>query len=209
MPELETTDGDRAASDALFPVPQGSLVATVPGWPKVWSATASRIHRWRVPPNWSPRDWREEIDAESIATACQAIRVFDATRGGSLSRFVYYQILAKAMSRYRKEWSFALHFGAGRDAVEWLPEARPQAETEARERLFRTVTRLPEPDQRLIEFLFWEGRSEQEIGGGLGITKQAVNKRKCRILLELRRAIQKSEESTKKSGCHLGGLRNL
>jgi DNA-directed RNA polymerase specialized sigma24 family protein len=192
MRELATTDGDRAFGQALCPAPQGSLVARMPGWPKVWAASASRIHRWRVPPHWSRRDWREEIDAESIAAACQAIRVFDAKRGSSLSRFVYFQILAKAMSRYRKEWSFALHFGPGRDIVESLPEARVQAGAEAQERLFRTVTRLPEPDRRLIEFLFWEGRSEQEIGCGLGITKQAVNKRKWKILLELRRAIQES-----------------
>jgi RNA polymerase sigma factor (sigma-70 family) len=49
------------------------------------------------------------------------------------------------------------------------------------------MTDLPEDDRRLIECLFWEGRTEQDIAGRLGITQQAVSKRKRKILLKLRR----------------------
>ena len=80
----------------------------------MWAGTAYRIHGWRVPPHWSSRDWREEIDAESIAAACQAIKAFDPARGLCLSRFARHQMLAKAMARYRKEWNFALRLAAAR-----------------------------------------------------------------------------------------------
>ena len=40
-----------------------------------------QISSWRVPPNWSPRDWLEELSAELVAAASEAERDFDPTRG--------------------------------------------------------------------------------------------------------------------------------
>ena len=51
------------------------------------------------------------------------------------------------------------------------------------------INDLPEPDRNLIECLFWEDRTEREIAGRLGITQQAVSKRKHRILDELRETL--------------------
>ena len=145
-----------------------------------------------VPPHWSARDWWEEIDAESLAAACQAVRVFDPTRGMCLSNFAYHQILAKAMARYRTEWSFALRIGrvwAGIDPPEESMTTATDVETQ--ERLLASVTGLTRTDRRLLERLFWDGQSEEAVAKELGITKQAINKRKWKILLGLRRSIEK------------------
>ena len=37
-------------------------------------------HTWRVPPNWSPRDWCEELKAEASAATWEAERDFDPAR---------------------------------------------------------------------------------------------------------------------------------
>ena len=149
-----------------------------------------RTHAWRTPPRWCPRDWLEEIDAESIASACQAIRIFEPDRGPSLESFVYHRVLAGALSRYRKEWSHALRCirspslkveAKGTDEVDDQDAAAVEEK-----RIRRSMIDLPEKDRRLIECLFWEGRTEKDVAGGLGITQQAVNKRKRRILVQLR-----------------------
>ena len=67
-----------------------------------------RTHGWRTPPRWCPRHWSEEIDAKSIASACQAILIFEPDRGPSLESFVYHRVLSGALVRYRKEWGYAL-----------------------------------------------------------------------------------------------------
>ena len=96
---------------ALSKSMNGWLKHHMKDWPKVWAASTGRIHGWRVPPRWALADWWEEIDAESIAAACHAIRIFDPHRGPKLESFVYHQILASALSRYRQEWTYALRYG--------------------------------------------------------------------------------------------------
>ena len=44
------------------------------------------------------------------------------------------------------------------------------------------MTGLSEADRRLIEHLFWEGWTEAKVAGRLGISQQAVSKRKRKIL---------------------------
>jgi RNA polymerase sigma factor (sigma-70 family) len=163
-------------------------------WPRIWASFTNRTHSWRVPPRWSLIDWWEEIDAESIAAACHAIRIFDPSRGPTLSNFVYHQILAGALTRYRQEWTYALRYGfaPSEDPSSDLADDRLAIEQEE-EKLMQSLTRLPEADRRLLERLFWEGSTEAEIAMGLGITQQAVSKRKRRILTVLRRSFKHTE----------------
>jgi DNA-directed RNA polymerase specialized sigma24 family protein len=56
------------------------------------------------------------------------------------------------------------------------------------------MTDLPDSDRQLIERLFWQGFTETEIAGGLGISQQAVSKRKRRILTALRRILDRKEK---------------
>jgi RNA polymerase sigma factor (sigma-70 family) len=168
------------------------LLGKVPEWQRVWDATTSRIYGWRIPPHWSWQDWREEIDAEVFAAAYQAVSIFDPERGKCLSRFIYHRILSQSLARYRREWTFALRVTsatAWQDPPEKLTSASSDMET--RERLLARVTGLATADRRLLEWLYWDGKSEEAIANVLGITKQAINKRKWKILLKLRRSFQK------------------
>jgi RNA polymerase sigma factor (sigma-70 family) len=168
------------------------LLGKVPEWPGVWAATTSRIYGWRIPPHWSRQDWREEIDAEVLAAAYQAVSIFDPERGRCLSKFIYHRILSQSLGRYRREWRFALRV---KSATHWddPPEKvrSAPADIEARERLLARVTGLATADRRLLEWLYWDGNSEEAVANRLGITKQAINKRKWKILLKLRRSEQK------------------
>jgi RNA polymerase sigma factor (sigma-70 family) len=183
------------ASVALSQSMNGWLKNRLPNWPRVWAACVGRTHSWRVPPRWNRSDWWEEIDAESIAAACHAIRIFDPNRGPDLGSFVYHQILASALSRYRQEWTYAIRYGspASEDGGVTPPEDRFAIEQE-REELKRTMTSLSEADRSLIQHLFWGGFTETEVASGLGISRQAVNKRKHRILNEMRESFPDEDE---------------
>jgi RNA polymerase sigma factor (sigma-70 family) len=174
----------------------GWLEERFPDWPRVWAACVRRTHAWRVPPRWSPRDWWEELDAESIASACHAMRIFDPERGPSLGSFLYHQIIAGALSRYRQEWNYAQRYGLSQSSEDHLAgmddvESRFVADQDEK-RLKRLMTDLPESDRRLIESIFWDGRTETEVAGGLGISQQAVCKRKHKILRKLRSTLAKT-----------------
>jgi RNA polymerase sigma factor (sigma-70 family) len=187
--------GDGRASGALSRPMNGWLEHYIKDWPRIWSICTGRTHSWRVPPRWSVSDWWEEIDAESIAAACHAIRIFDPNRGPTLNSFVYHQILASALTRYRQEWTYALRYGLSSSEDPSHPGTDDQLAIEQDEdQLKRLMTRLPEADRRLLERLFWEGRTETEIASGLGITQQAVSKRKRKILTELRRSFKHTGE---------------
>ena len=176
------------------------LEESLPDWPRIWAACSGRIHYWRVPPRWTLDDWLEEIDAECMAAACVAIRIFDKTRGPTLNSFVYHRMLASALARYRREWSYA----ALRDKLSSVGTTTVVsvedrfADQDDQERLSISLSALQNDDRLLLEHLFWDGRTESDIASGLGITQQAVNKRKRKILSELRRSFE-----------HTGGIRRL
>jgi RNA polymerase sigma factor (sigma-70 family) len=169
------------------------LKPTCSVWPRIWAGFMRRTHNWRIPPRWSSRDWREEIDAEIFASACHAIRNFDPSRGPSLASFVYHTMLASALARYRKEWSYALRCGAsalpGEDRSPPVELTDGVAALEEEQRLMRSMTDLPEKDRRLIERLYWEGWTETDVALGMGISQQAVSKRKQKILKGLRETL--------------------
>jgi DNA-directed RNA polymerase specialized sigma24 family protein len=174
----------------------GWLQDRLPNWPEIWTACARRTHAWRIPPRWSRQDWWDEIDAESVAGACHALRVFDPSRGPSINCFVYHQILASALARYRQEWTYARRFGISSAAdVSLTADDDGVASDQEDERLRRSMTGLAEADRRLVEGLFWEGWTETEVANRLGISKQAVNKRKWKILLQMRRFLKKKDET--------------
>ncbi len=178
---------------------KGLLRQQFDNWPDVWAACVRRTHAWRTPPRWCPRDWLEEIDAESIASACQALRIFEPNRGPTLESFVYHRILASALARYRKEWIYALRFKhlpspSDDPSGASLVDDQDAADVEE-QRLAGSMTALAEDDRRLLECLYWEGRTERDIAGRLGITQQAVSKRKRKILTKLRRVLGNFRQS--------------
>ena len=171
----------------------------LPDWSRVWAACIGRVHFWRVPPHWTLDDWLEEIDAECMVAACQAIRIFDFTRGPSLNSFVYHRMLASALARYRREWRFAALreklSACGTTTV--VPIEDQFAAQDEEDRLKCSLSILGDGDRTLLEHVYWDGQTEREIANGLGISQQAVSKRKHKILRELRQTFEHKNQSRK------------
>ncbi len=96
----------------------------------------------------------------------------------------------RTLALYRREWTYAV-----RRVVEEVDRCadvgrRDLSRDVANLRILqRSLDLLPEPDYCLIEGIFWGARSEIDIAEELGISQQAVSKRKRRILKTLRRSI--------------------
>lgn len=58
--------------------------------------------------------------------------------------------------------------------------------------LYHAVLALPKTDRRLVRALFYEGKTEQEYAKELGVSQQAVHKRKARVLRELKKFLKNS-----------------
>ena len=164
----------------------------------VISKCLRRIRRWRVPPRWSDQDWREEMEAEATAAALQAMRDFDPTRGVPWEAFLRLRIIHSALARHRREWMFAIHrvFITACDESEMTEGASLPSHEATLELLQVALGRLSAADARLIEGLFWEGKTEAGLGEALGISQQAVSKRKLSILKTLRRVVEMSAKGS-------------
>jgi DNA-directed RNA polymerase specialized sigma24 family protein len=156
-----------------------------------------RICSWRVPPNWSLADWREEIRAHGLGAAYEAIRDFDASRRVPFDAFVYQRVITRAYSRFRQEWAYGLRCvssPAGVGSNGWLVSGESCVQhRESRvepgpafQSLLDTLGSLSEPNHWLIMQIFWEGKTEVKIAEILGISHQAVSKRKRAVLQKLR-----------------------
>jgi DNA-directed RNA polymerase specialized sigma subunit len=162
-----------------------------------------RICSWRTPPNWSNREWFEEIKAHAIAASCRAISEYDAARGVPLEAFIYQRVIARVLTRLRQEWSYGLRFvsdndsekdedidSASRhrsDAVDWA-----QSDGVIYDELRQAIASLSESNRWLITQLFWNGQTEVDIAHALGIGRRAVNKRKHAILQSLHEVLVRS-----------------
>jgi hypothetical protein len=161
----------------------------LPDWGTIWVSCARRFRAWRIPPRWSDSDWSEEMEAQGVAAAWQAVRDHDPARGVPLGAFVRRRVLFAVLARYRQEWAYAVHCGWGPPADEGAsPSDAAPFPPRAYETLQDPLARLADPDRRLIEDLFWGGRTEADVAGELGISQPAVSRRKRAILLGLRRS---------------------
>jgi RNA polymerase sigma factor (sigma-70 family) len=148
-----------------------------------------------VPPNWSRRDWHEEIKAEAIAAAWEAERDFDPTRGVPLSAFLHQRVLARALTRHRREWAYARRCGL-QAVTDYLEDvtAREFYSVDISESVRHCVRRLPEHDRRLVDCLYWEGKTEVEVARMLCRSQPTINLRKRRILERLRLGMRHAEK---------------
>jgi RNA polymerase sigma-B factor len=69
-----------------------------------------------------------------------------------------------------------------------------QQAAEARTLLATVVRRLGERDRRILRLRFFEGLTQQEIADDIGVTQMQVSRLLTRILGQLRRAIEASDE---------------
>jgi DNA-directed RNA polymerase specialized sigma24 family protein len=148
-----------------------------------------RIRRWRLPPQWSFEDWRDEVKAQARAEAWQAELDFNPARGVPIARFTYSRVIAGILTRYRQEWRYALHNVPSLDESEEPDTAgtsNPFAASDSEDLLKYALLQLPEADRSFIRELFWGDSTEIQIADRSGMTRQAINKRKRKILRFLR-----------------------
>jgi len=166
--------GDSGRADAPF------------DWAKIWSPCERRLRAWRVPPRWSARDWIEEMRSEAVAVALVALADFRPERNVPLVVYLRMRIMGQVLSCYRKEWSYALRQAPDRPAHEPWEVAEPDREVLMREELTRALGVLRDDDRWLLDRLYRRDETEGEVARALGLSQQAVNKRKQSILKTLR-----------------------
>ena len=132
------------------------------------------------------------MEAEATAAALQAKRDFDPTRGVPWEAFLRLRIIHSALARHRREWMFAFRrvsITAWNECAMIEGGSLPSREA-THELLQDALGRLSATDARLIEDLFWEGKTEAGLGEALGISQQAVSKRKRSILKTLKGVVE-------------------
>jgi len=165
-----------------------------PGWLPVLDHCIQRARAWRVPPRWSACDWFDELQAEGAAAALQAECVYDPGRGVPLSEYIRLCVWHRLLKRNHKEWSYALRWVCVTEMPECSIEDGPCSPSES-EDLQVALARLIESERWLIDRLYWRRETEFEVGSSLGISQQAVNKRKRLVLRKLRRLLNQMEST--------------
>jgi hypothetical protein len=152
-----------------------------------------RIFRWRVPPNWSISDWRNEMRAEAACAAWQAVCDYDQSLNVPFTVFARQRVLTSTLTRYRQEWAYAF-----RSAQEHDPESSDSKLLDfTATEVFNdwpehALARLSKPDLWLVEQLFLSDRTEADVAAQIGITQPAISKRKRAIVTQLRRYIDRT-----------------
>lgn len=156
------------------------LAKDIPHWDSIWVGCRRRIRRWPVPPNWSGSEWLEEMKSEGFLAAFSARDGYEAGRGMTFRSYMHMKVIGHLVARYRREWSFANRLRASScDPVD-SPGAIPSPEVE------EMLGRLGARDSRILRGLFWEGCREVDLAREMGLSQQAISKRKKRILADLR-----------------------
>jgi RNA polymerase sigma factor (sigma-70 family) len=150
-----------------------------------------RISHWRVPPNYSPIDWRKEMSLLASAAAWQALCDYDPRRRVPLGAFVRQRVMTCALTRFRQEWAYAVRHVSQTDdqtgdgehggSIEGPLSGSPEHEV-----LWLALMQLPKGDRRLLKQIFWDRCTEADIAKETEISHQAVSKRKQLALNKLR-----------------------
>ena len=121
--------------------------------------------------------------------------------------------MACTLKRYRQEWKYGFRLVHGLcdcdDVVLVAEETQYDPATVSLRRDWPTeqevsgfLARRSESDRWLIQKLFWDNCTEAEIAQSLGLSQQAVSKRKRKLLRTLRCCLENSEIN-EGDGCKL------
>jgi DNA-directed RNA polymerase specialized sigma subunit len=152
----------------------------IPCWDSIWAGCLRRIRRWRVPSNWSGPEWLEEMESEGLLAAFTARGGYEPGLGMSFLSYMHMKVIGHIITRYRREWSFAKRLRAASCDPVGSSEMPPASDVE------ETLGGLGACDSRILRGLFWEGCREADLAREMGISQQAISKRKKRILTDLR-----------------------
>lgn len=177
-------------SSQVLPRERGDVILS-PELDFVITSCLRRIRKWRVPPSWMVLEWSEELRSEATVAGLQAFHDFNASRGVPLEAFLRQRVMHRTLALYRREWTYAVRRVLEKELDRCADVGRRDLSMDVANLriLQRSLDLLPEPDYCLIEGIFWGARSEIDIAEELGISQQAVSKRKRRILRTLRRSI--------------------
>jgi DNA-directed RNA polymerase specialized sigma subunit len=152
-----------------------------------------RIFRWRVPPNWSVSDWRNELRADAACAAWQAVCDYDPSLGVPFSAYAHQRVLTSTLTRCRQEWAYALRL-----TPEYDPESSDSRQLDSAVSAAldacpkHALARLSKSNLWLVEQLFVKDRTEADIATQIGTSQQAISKRKRAIVMQLRRYIDRT-----------------
>ena len=139
-----------------------------------------------------------KCDQLGVLPACWRLKILIRKRGRALSLFVGQRVLARSLTRYRQEWSYASRcvseafedaYDGGLHWAERCETPDPAVSARMIDLLHNAISLLPESKRNLIRQLFFENESETEVARALGISQPAVNKRKWTILDNLRKRL--------------------
>ena len=170
------------------------------------------VSRWKMPPNWSEKEWRDEMRAVALLAGWAAICSHDPHRKIPVSQFVKGRIKAALLQRYREEWRFAsrccpCNQPSGEDvseadeiAVEEMADVSTEAMFWWRVEVRDLISRLEPKERYLLERLFINGLTEQEVANELGISQATVNRWKREAVEKLKRLVIKSDREATLKG---------
>jgi len=211
---------ERQVASSAWPLEHRASIATLTGHAMISSdilldkdealdsamqSGLKRARSWRVPPNWSPGDWFEELAAVGIAAAWQALCEFDSKRGVSLAGFGYCRVISRCLARYRKEWRYALHLAPSDSYEKQITTfesvdltdssaANVDGKFSSNDLLRGAIGALSTEQQRLIEQLFWEQSTETEVADTMHVNQSTISRRKQAILKGLRMKLRDQNE---------------
>jgi RNA polymerase sigma factor (sigma-70 family) len=134
------------------------------------------------------------MQAEGAIAAVKAGMDYNPATRVPLQIFVARRVMGRAITRYRKEWTHAqLRSDIQVDELNGKQAGEEDLGAVTEEvRLALTILRTA--DRELIERLFWNDESEAEVAQSLGISQQAVSKRKLSVLRTLQRILSKQSK---------------
>lgn len=168
------------------------------GWERWVEECLREVSCWDVPPNWAKSDWLEEMKSVALFALWVAICSYDSNRQVPMDKFVKVKVKAALLQRYREEWRFAKrccniqlpsdteNSEEGSSSVEKIPDEIDETifwwHIEVRD----ILSRLPPEEHYLLERLFIDGASEQQVAEELGISQPTVSRWKRKVLQKLR-----------------------
>jgi DNA-directed RNA polymerase specialized sigma subunit len=114
--------------------------------------------------------------------ALEAVAHYDPGRQVSVAAFLRMRVLGRAITRYRQEWRYGVRHVACGEQVRHVQCHQGPSTPPSVDSLGGILGTLTPNDQWLITRLFWEGETEADVARKLGLTQQAVSKRKKTLM---------------------------
>ncbi|MCS7265113.1 MAG: sigma-70 family RNA polymerase sigma factor [Armatimonadetes bacterium] len=166
----------------------------------LWQCIESFCRRHLTPKNFTLSEWREELIQTGWVAAVEAMEIFDEGYQVPLELFVRQRIwnALKALWRAEQERNSKalsleeLSACEDLDWQEWIAE--PEREQAIDRFLVReALQKLPERERWVIERLFWDGETLDEVAKELGVSIVWVHKLKEKAIRRLREILKPSK----------------